>query len=143
MKFTKLVAIMALAASFIACNNQKSETTLETKKDSTSYALGALQAQGYVRQIKQMQAMKYVDNDRFLKAVEEALNEKPLLDKQQALNVIQNTFRQIQMDSTFAMPEATKGGEMQNIADSFSYAFGANMTGSVNKGITDLNLSED
>ncbi len=143
MKFTKLVAIMAIAASFIACNNKKSETTLETRKDSTSYALGALQAQGYVGQIKQMQAMKYVDNDMFLKAVDEALNEKPLLDMQQALNVIQNTFRQIQMDSTFTMPEASKGGAMQNIADSFSYAFGANMTGSINKSIEELQLSND
>lgn len=144
MKITQLIAIVALGAVIIACNNQKTvQKELETKKDSTSYALGAVQTEGLLNQMKQLKAAQYINNKMLLKGVDDHMNGEAQIPVQQTSVILNSTIQRLRGDSTFTMPEASTGKELQNVADSFGYALGVQLVDGIKRGTSELKVEKD
>ncbi|MFO7863118.1 MAG: FKBP-type peptidyl-prolyl cis-trans isomerase [Salinivirgaceae bacterium] len=145
MKITKLVLLAATSALFIACGNgdkASSSTEMKTKKDSTSYALGSTQAESFWSQMDRFETTEFINKDKFMKGINDAINDVPKIPNEEAMQMIRTTLQQMQMDSTFQMPEITKGDELLNMNDSFGYGFGVNIASGLLGAIEDFKLQD-
>ncbi|HKK60793.1 MAG TPA: FKBP-type peptidyl-prolyl cis-trans isomerase [Salinivirga sp.] len=144
MKLTQIIAILAISAVFFACNNQNaSKSEMKTQKDSTSYALGALQAEGFLDQMEKFQVLKHIDTKWFLKGAEDYTSGEKAMDFSSVQMTLSNVIRKIQADSAYAMPEASTGEEMQNVSDSFGYALGAQLVEGINRTLVQMKATAD
>jgi FKBP-type peptidyl-prolyl cis-trans isomerase len=143
MKLKSLIAIVAVSILFASCGkNSDSQSKLVTVKDSTSYALGSIQAEGMLKQMKGMQIFDYLDVDWMLKGATDRIEEKSLIDNDMARTVISKAIQGVRMDSAFTMPKATKGESLTNQSDSLSYALGSQLIEGIVQGTNSLNVAD-
>lgn len=141
MRLKSLIAILAVSTFFASCGSKaEGDSNLATVKDSTSYALGSLQAKGMMDQMRAMKVFKYIDADWLLKGAKDRIDEKSLIDNEQARTVITYVMQGARTDSAFAMAAATKGDVMVNKSDSLSYALGSQVIEGISQGATQLNV---
>lgn len=144
MKLTQVIAILAVSAVLFACNNQKtSNSAMETQKDSTSYALGALQTEGFLDQMEKFKVLKHIDTKWFLKGAEDYTSGEKAMDFSAVQMTLNKVIRGIQADSTYTMPEASTGDQMQNVSDSFGYALGAQLVEGINRTLVQMQVTEE
>ena len=143
MKFKGLIAIVALGITFASCGSKDGgSSSLVTVKDSTSYALGSLQTTGMMDQMKQLQIVEYIDADWMLKGAQDRIDNKALIDNDQARVVITSALQGVRMDSAFTMPASTKGDVMSNATDSLGYALGAQIIEGIAQGAEQLKVAD-
>jgi FKBP-type peptidyl-prolyl cis-trans isomerase len=143
MKLKSIIAIVAVGTLFASCGSKaEGDANLATVKDSTSYALGSLQTKGMMDQMKAMKIFKYIDAEWLLKGAEDRIDDKSLIDNDQARAVITYVMQGVRMDSLFTMAAATKGDVMVNKSDSLSYALGSQIIEGISQGATQLNVAD-
>lgn len=141
MNLKSLAAIIAASILFASCGKESgSQSKLATVKDSTSYALGSLQTKGMMDELKARKVFQYIDVEWMLKGAQDRIDEKALIDNNQARTIISTVLGGIMKDSTYTMPEATKGDVLQNKSDSLGYALGSQIIEGIIQGATQLSV---